>query len=101
MGCHPERSEGPVFSAVGESRSFASLRMTIWVYTANLRDRTLVAVPNQSCALVITAVARLARSGTSRSGRPAEARTAPTPGRADLRLTHTVEIPRARAGTTS
>ena len=57
--------------------------------------------PASSHAGFKTVAARLARSGTSRSGFPAEARTAPIPGRADFRFTHTVEIPSDRAGTTS
>ena len=39
--CHPERSEGPAFSAARDSRSFASLRMTELTQAANLRDPAL------------------------------------------------------------
>ena len=47
------------------------------------------------------AATRLPKSATSQSARPSAANTAPIPGRADLRFTHTVEIPNDRAGTTS
>ena len=45
--------------------------------------------------------ARVARSGTSRSGSAEAALAAPDPGRGDGRFTQTVEIPRDFAGTTS
>src|ERR1700730_8796802 len=37
--CHPERSEGPMYLNSLCMRSFASLRMTVWIYGAHLQAR--------------------------------------------------------------
>ena len=63
-------------------------------------------LPRASCFLssvhkFTASAAKVATSGTSRSGFPLAARTAPTPGRADLLFTHTVLMPSDWAGMTS